>query len=171
MLSNSGQSTPLGGGVLLGWGPRVSWHQLYRQSDNSHFGSCRSDTSAFTERSSHIWVSPCLSSCILCLRPLTSPHLAHHSLVRFPASLAFGRASGLGNLTMPCHAMPIPSPNVHYILQSSSLFLKSSNKASQALLSKALLNWEGVRHNRNGAGGKRVLLGWSLSICFFVGKL
>ena len=57
------------------------------------------------------------------------------------------------------HAMPIPSPNVHYILQSSSLFLKSSNKASQALLSKALLNWEGVRHNGNGAGRKRVLLG------------
>ena len=87
------------------WGPRVSWHQLYRQSDNSHFGSCRSDTSAFTERSSHIWVSPCLSSCILCLRPLTSPHLAHHSLVRFPASLAFGRASGLGNLTN--HSQPL----------------------------------------------------------------
>ena len=84
-------------------------------------------------------------------------------LVRFPASLAFGRASGLGNLTMPCHAMPIPSPNVHYILQSSSLFLKSSNKASQALLSKALLNWEGVRHNGNGAGGKRVI---SLNLLF-----
>ena len=117
--------------------------------------------------------TPCLTNqpAYMFTEQLTSLSL---SLISLPISLSKNSAS-FDNaliLDMPCHANSLPKcTSIFYILWSSSLFLKSSNKASQALLSKALLNWEGVRHNGNGAGRKRVLLGWSLSICFFVGKI